>query len=84
MPERRSPGCKALCPQNALAVTSQPSLALDLTDIHRPAAIVALATAGLLVWRLLTATPPQRRALAIVTPIAVLFLSLQIGYLLLT
>ena len=78
-------GCKALCPENALAVTSQPSLALDLTDIYRPAAIVvALATAGLLTWRLLTGTPPQRRALAIGTPIALLFLSLQIGYLLLT
>jgi signal transduction histidine kinase len=78
-------GCKALCPQNALAVTSQPSLALDLADIYRPAAIVvALATTGLLVWRLLTGTPPQRRALAIGTPIALLFLVLQIVYLLLT
>jgi signal transduction histidine kinase len=78
-------GCKALCPQNALAVTSQPSLALDLADIYRPGAIVvALATAGLLVWRLLTGTPPQRRALAIGTPIALLFLILQIVYLLLT
>ena len=78
-------GCKALCPENALAVTSQPSLALDLADIYRPGAIVvALATAGLLVWRLVTGTPPQRRALAIGTPIALLFLVLQIVYLLLT
>jgi signal transduction histidine kinase len=78
-------GCKALCPHNAVAVTSQPSLALDLADIYRPGAIVvALATAGLLVWRLLTGTPPQRRALAIGTPIALLFLVLQIVYLLLT
>jgi signal transduction histidine kinase len=78
-------GCKALCPENALAVTSQPALALDLADIYRPGAIaVALATAALLVWRLLTGTPPQRRALAIGTPIALLFLVLQIVYLLLT
>jgi signal transduction histidine kinase len=77
-------GCRALCPDNALAVASEPSLALDLLDVWRPAAIVvALATAGLLVWRLLTGTPPQRRALAIGTPIALLFLLLQIVYLLL-
>jgi signal transduction histidine kinase len=78
-------GCRALCPENALAVTSQPSLALHLSDVWRPAAIVvALATAGLLIWRLLTGTPPQRRALAIGTPIALLFLLLQIVFLLLT
>src|SRR4051812_8077272 len=78
-------GCQALCPHNALAVTSQPSLALVLADIYRPGAIVvALATATLLVWRLLTGTPPQRRALALGTPIALLFLVLQVAYLLLT
>jgi signal transduction histidine kinase len=77
-------GCRALCPHNALAVTSQPSLALDVFEVWRPAAIVvSLATAGLLVWRLLTGTPPQRRALAIGTPIALLFLLLQVVYLLL-
>jgi signal transduction histidine kinase len=77
-------GCRALCPHNALAVTSQPSLALDVFEVWRPAAIVvAFATAGLLVWRLLTGTPPQRRALAIGAPIALLFLLLQIVYLLL-
>jgi signal transduction histidine kinase len=76
--------CRALCPHNALAVTSQPALALDVFEVWRPAAIVvSLATAGLLVRRLLTGTPPQRRALAIGTPIALLFLLLQIVYLLL-
>jgi signal transduction histidine kinase len=76
--------CRALCPHNALAVTSQPSLALDVFEVWRPAAIVvALATAGLLVWRLLTGTPPQRRALALGTPIALLFLLLHNVYLLL-
>jgi signal transduction histidine kinase len=78
-------GCRALCPENGLAFTSQPSLALDLSNVWRPAAIaVALATAGLLVWRLVNGTPPQRRALAIGTPIALLFLLLQSVYLLLT
>jgi signal transduction histidine kinase len=78
-------GCRALCPENALAITSQPSLALDLGNVWRPAAIVvALVTACLLLWRLLTGTPPQRRALAIGTPIALFFLLLQSVYLLLT
>jgi hypothetical protein len=74
-------GCRALCPPNALAFTSEPALALDLVNVYRPASIVvALTTAGLLVRRLLTGTPPQRRALAIGTPIALLFLLLQIVY----
>jgi signal transduction histidine kinase len=78
-------GCRALCPENALAVTSDPDLALTLTDIYRPAAIVlAFVTAALLVWRFFSGTPPQRRALAIGTPIALLFLTLQAIYLLLT
>jgi signal transduction histidine kinase len=74
-------GCRTLCPHNALAVTSQPALALDLPHIYRSGSIsVAVATAVLLVWRLVTGTPPQRRALAIGTPIALLFLVLQIVY----
>jgi hypothetical protein len=44
-------GCRALCPHNALAVTSQPAFALDLTHIFRSGSIsVAVATSGLLVW----------------------------------
>jgi signal transduction histidine kinase len=78
-------GCRALCPHNALAVTSDPGLALTLTDIYRPGAIVvAFATAAWLIWRFLKGTPPQRRALAIGTPIALVFLVLQALYLLLT
>jgi signal transduction histidine kinase len=38
----------------------------------------ATLTAGLLVWRFAKATPPHRRALAIGTPIALLFLAFQI------
>jgi signal transduction histidine kinase len=71
-------GCRALCPENALAITSEPTLALDLWEIFRYAVIgLALATAALLIWRLMTGTPPQRRALAIGASIALVFLLLQ-------
>jgi signal transduction histidine kinase len=74
-------GCHALCPTNALAITSQASLALDLWAVFRYVVIaVAFATAGLLVWRLATGTPPYRRAMAIGAPIALLFLSLQVTF----
>jgi signal transduction histidine kinase len=80
-PDGSISGCRALCPDNALAITSQLSLAVDLTRYDRVAIIiVALATGGLLVWRMVTGTPPQRRALAIGAPIALLFTLLQITY----
>jgi signal transduction histidine kinase len=73
--------CKAACPDNALHVSVDPSLATRLFDFDRAAIItVALGTAALLLWRLLTGTPPQRRALAIGTPIAIVFLLTQAGY----
>src|SRR5215216_325387 len=71
-------GCRALCPENALAVTSEPALALDLWEIFRYAVIaIAIATAGLLIWRFVTGTPPQRRATAIGASVALVFLLLQ-------
>jgi signal transduction histidine kinase len=74
-------GCRALCPENAVAITSEPSLALDLWEIFRYVVIgVAVATAALLIWRLATGTPPQRRAMAIGAPIALLFLTLQVTF----
>jgi hypothetical protein len=74
-------GCRALCPENALAITSQPALALDLWEVFRYAVIIlALASAALLIWRLVTGTPPQRRALAIGASIALVFLLLQAIY----
>jgi signal transduction histidine kinase len=80
-PDASISGCRALCPDNALAVTSDVPLAVDLTRYDRSAIIaVAIATAGLLVWRMVTGTPPQRRALAIGAPIALLFTLLQITY----
>jgi signal transduction histidine kinase len=74
-------GCRGACPENMLAITSQPSLALDIWETFRYAVILtALATAGLLIWRLVTGTPPQRRALAIGAAIAFVFLLLQVTF----
>jgi len=74
-------GCLEACPRNEFAVTSNPELAADLLDAFRFGVILASSlTAGLLVWRVVTGTPPQRRALAIGTPIALLFLAFQITF----
>jgi signal transduction histidine kinase len=80
-PDGSLSGCRALCPENGLAITSDPSLALDVIDGIRVTLLaLAFATIGLLVWRVATGTRPQRRALAIGTPIAVLFLLAQIAH----
>ena len=74
-------GCLRACPRNELAVTSNPELAAKLLETFRFGVILASTlTAGLLVWRYVTGTPPQRRALAIGTPIALLFLGFQITF----
>jgi hypothetical protein len=73
--------CRELCPTNEFALTTDVDLALDLFEWFRYAVIaVAAAIAARLIWRLVTGTPPQRRALAIGTPIALLFLVFQITY----
>jgi signal transduction histidine kinase len=72
-------GCLEACPSNEFAVTSNPELAADLLEVFRFGVIFASSlTAGLLIWRFVRGTPPQRRALAIGTPIALLFLAFQI------
>ena len=74
-------GCIQACPTNEFAVTSNPELAANLLEVFRFGVIFASSlTAGLLIWRIVTGTPPQRRALAIGTPIALLFLVLQIAF----
>src|SRR5215216_1001572 len=74
-------GCRQACPTNEFAVTSNPELAADLLDAFRFGVIFASSlTAGLLIWRFVKGTPPQRRALAIGTPIALLFLAFQIAF----
>ena len=74
-------GCSEACPRNELAITSNPELAADLLEVFRFGVILASSlTAALLIWRFATGTPPQRRALAIGTPIALLFLAFQITF----
>ena len=77
-PEGPISGCAAACPSNALLVSAQPAIARHLYDIASWAIVaLALCTAALLLWRLATGTPPRRRAFAIGTPIAVVFLLAQ-------
>jgi signal transduction histidine kinase len=74
-------GCREACPTNEFAVTSKPELAADLLDAFRFGVILASSlTAGLLIWRFVKGTPPERRALAVGTPIALLFLGFQITF----
>jgi signal transduction histidine kinase len=74
-------GCRTLCPENALAITSKPGLADDLHTVFRYGVIAtALATATLLLWRFATGTPPRRRAFAIGAPVGFVFLLLVIMF----
>src|SRR5215204_7086566 len=74
-------GCREACPRNEFAITSNPELAADLLEAFRFGVILASSlTAALLIWRFVKGTPPRRRALAIGTPIALLFLAFQITF----
>jgi len=74
-------GCREACPRNEFAITSNPELAADLLDAFRFGVILASSlTAALLIWRFVKGTPPRRRALAIGTPIALVFLAFQITF----
>jgi signal transduction histidine kinase len=80
-PEGSISGCRATCPTNPLLVSAHPALALQLYEIVSWAIVaIALATAALEIWRLASGSPPRRRAFAIGTPIAVLFLLAQATY----
>ena len=73
--------CKAACPENGLLVTAEPSLVLEVVRVGRVAVIlVALAAIGFIVWRVVTGTPPRRRALVVGAPVAVVFLLSQAAY----
>ena len=77
--------CRSLCPHNELAFTSDPALALDLFEVFSYAVLaLAVAVAAVVIHRFITGTPPRRRALAIGTPVALLFLLCEIVYQLLT
>ena len=71
--------CRALCPENVLAVLRTCPWPWMPSDFFRVVIVaVGLATIGLLVWRMVSGTPPRRRALAIGTPVALLFLLSQL------
>ncbi len=73
--------CRGACPANGGAIWSPPGWEPQLVNGVRAAVLVAaLATAGLLVWKFVTGTRPRRRALAIGTPIALVYLLLQATY----
>jgi signal transduction histidine kinase len=80
-PDGSIAGCRALCPENGLAIASRPQLAVDLVRVDRVMTVlVAFATAVLLVWRMLRGTPAQRRAHTIGASVALVFTVLQIAY----
>jgi signal transduction histidine kinase len=75
-------GCRELCPENGLAFAPNVDRALDLVKPFQIVVIaVALGTGALLIWRIATGSPPQRRALAIGTSVALLFTATQIAFL---
>ena len=74
-------GCRQACPANEFAIAANPELAAKLSDAFRFGVVLASTlTAAVLIWRFVTGTPPQRRALAVGTPIALLFLAFQIAF----
>ena len=74
-------GCRAACPANGLAIWSTPAWLPTFNDVSGALLIaIPIATAGVLVWRFITGTPPRRRALSIGAPIALLFLAMQVSY----
>jgi signal transduction histidine kinase len=73
--------CRLACPPNGLRLVSDPTLAVELVRAVRIAVVLlALATIVLIVWRLVTGTPPRRRALIIGAPVALAFLLSQAAY----
>jgi hypothetical protein len=71
-------GCRALCPTNPLAIWPTASWGAQVIDVARANVIaVYFGTAGLMVWRFVSGTPPRRRALALGGPIALCFLLTQ-------
>src|SRR3954453_6613849 len=73
--------CRSLCPRNELSLTSDPDLAADLFKGFSCAVLaLALATGALVVRRFVTGTSPRRRALAVGTPVALLFLICEINF----
>ena len=74
-------GCQGRCPANGLAIWSPPAWLPHFADVLGGLLVLfPFATACLLVWRFIAGTPPRRRAMAIGTPVALVFLLMQVGY----
>jgi signal transduction histidine kinase len=74
--------CRVVCPGKAPTISAY-SPGSWLIRHHVLAAmpvVISLATAGVVVWRFATGTPPRRRALAVGAPIALLFLLVEAAY----
>ena len=72
--------CRVACPETGLGVLSPRSWHIPGRVLGTMPVAVALATAGVIAWRFATGTPPRRRALAIGTPVALLFLLSEAAY----
>ena len=71
--------CRVACPRNVLVFKDDLNLAVELVPYARWSTIIlASATAVLLLWRLAHGSPPRRRAFAVGTPIALIFLVAQV------
>jgi hypothetical protein len=56
-------GCRAACPANVLAIWSKPAWLPTFNDVYGALVVaVPIATAGVLVWRFITGTPPPSSA----------------------
>jgi signal transduction histidine kinase len=73
-------GCRVDCPGTAGGTSFTASWLIRHHVLASLPVVVALATAGVIAWRFVTGTPPRRRALAIGTPVALLFLFSEAAY----
>jgi signal transduction histidine kinase len=71
-------GCLGPCPANAALISAKPEVARRLLELDRAVIIaIAVATFVLILWRIASGTPPQRRVLLVGGPVALLFLATQ-------
>ena len=74
------PDCRAACPEPRLGLAAPRSDGIVEHVLGVLSVAVALGTAAVIAWRFHTGTPPRRRAHAIGSPIAVLFLLTAAAY----
>ena len=73
-------GCRGACPGNGGETSFAQEWILRNHALASLGPAVAVATIGVIAWRFATGTPPRRRALAIGTPIALLYLFSFVAY----